>query len=62
MESDSRDVAALFARYLDLWTRDETLGFEGIFLAVLNWSAPIDEVAQAHELFGRDAIPLLRTA
>ena len=34
----------------------------GHFLAVLNWSAPIDEVAQAHELFGRDAIPLLRTA
>jgi alkanesulfonate monooxygenase SsuD/methylene tetrahydromethanopterin reductase-like flavin-dependent oxidoreductase (luciferase family) len=34
----------------------------GHFLAVLNWSAPIDEVAQAHELFGRDVIPLLRTA
>jgi alkanesulfonate monooxygenase SsuD/methylene tetrahydromethanopterin reductase-like flavin-dependent oxidoreductase (luciferase family) len=34
----------------------------GHFLAVLNWSAPIDEVAQAHELFGRGAIPLLRTA
>jgi alkanesulfonate monooxygenase SsuD/methylene tetrahydromethanopterin reductase-like flavin-dependent oxidoreductase (luciferase family) len=34
----------------------------GHFLAVLNWSAPIDEVVQAHELFGRDAIPLLRTA
>jgi hypothetical protein len=27
---------------------------------VLNWSAPVDEVAQAHELFGREAIPLLR--
>jgi alkanesulfonate monooxygenase SsuD/methylene tetrahydromethanopterin reductase-like flavin-dependent oxidoreductase (luciferase family) len=34
----------------------------GHFLSVLNWSAPVDEVAQAHELFGRDAIPLLRTA
>lgn len=34
----------------------------GNFLAVLNWSAPIDEVAQAHELFGREAIPLLRAA
>ena len=34
----------------------------GHFLTVLNWSAPIDEVAQAHELFGRDAIPLLRAA
>jgi alkanesulfonate monooxygenase SsuD/methylene tetrahydromethanopterin reductase-like flavin-dependent oxidoreductase (luciferase family) len=34
----------------------------GNFLAVLNWSAPVDEVAQAHELFGREAIPLLRTA
>jgi len=32
----------------------------GHFLAVLNWGAPIDEVAQAHELFGREAIPLLR--
>jgi alkanesulfonate monooxygenase SsuD/methylene tetrahydromethanopterin reductase-like flavin-dependent oxidoreductase (luciferase family) len=32
----------------------------GHFLAVLNWSAPIDEVIQAHELFGREAIPLLR--
>jgi alkanesulfonate monooxygenase SsuD/methylene tetrahydromethanopterin reductase-like flavin-dependent oxidoreductase (luciferase family) len=32
------------------------------FLTVLNWSAPIDEVAQAHELFGRDVIPLLRIA
>ncbi len=34
----------------------------GHFLAVLNWSAPFDEVAMAHELFGRDAIPLLRRA
>ena len=34
----------------------------GHFLTVLNWSAPVDEVAQAHELFGRDAIPLLRKA
>jgi alkanesulfonate monooxygenase SsuD/methylene tetrahydromethanopterin reductase-like flavin-dependent oxidoreductase (luciferase family) len=34
----------------------------GNFLTVLNWSAPIDEVAQAHELFGREAIPLLLTA
>ena len=34
----------------------------GHFLAVLNWSAPVDEVAQAHELFGRDAIPLLRAS
>jgi alkanesulfonate monooxygenase SsuD/methylene tetrahydromethanopterin reductase-like flavin-dependent oxidoreductase (luciferase family) len=29
----------------------------GHFLTVLNWSAPVDEVAQAHELFGREAIP-----
>lgn len=34
----------------------------GNFLTVLNWSAPIDEVAQAHELFGGTAIPLLRAA
>jgi len=34
----------------------------GHFLTVLNWSAPVDEVAQAHELFGCDAIPLLRAA
>jgi alkanesulfonate monooxygenase SsuD/methylene tetrahydromethanopterin reductase-like flavin-dependent oxidoreductase (luciferase family) len=34
----------------------------GQFLTVLNWSAPVDEVAQAHELFGREAIPLLRNA
>jgi alkanesulfonate monooxygenase SsuD/methylene tetrahydromethanopterin reductase-like flavin-dependent oxidoreductase (luciferase family) len=34
----------------------------GNFLTVLNWSAPIDEVAHAHELFGGEAIPLLRAA
>ena len=34
----------------------------GHFLAVLNWSAPVDEVVQAHDLFGREAIPLLRAA
>jgi alkanesulfonate monooxygenase SsuD/methylene tetrahydromethanopterin reductase-like flavin-dependent oxidoreductase (luciferase family) len=34
----------------------------GHFLTVLNWSAPIDEVAKAHELFGSVAIPLLRAA
>jgi len=34
----------------------------GHFLTVLNWSAPFQEVAQAHELFGREAIPLLRSA
>jgi alkanesulfonate monooxygenase SsuD/methylene tetrahydromethanopterin reductase-like flavin-dependent oxidoreductase (luciferase family) len=34
----------------------------GHFLAVLNYSAPVDEVAQAHELFGREAIPQLRAA
>jgi alkanesulfonate monooxygenase SsuD/methylene tetrahydromethanopterin reductase-like flavin-dependent oxidoreductase (luciferase family) len=34
----------------------------GHFLTVLNWSAPVDEVSEAHELFGREAIPLLRTA
>lgn len=33
VEPDPRDVAALFARYLDLWTRDEALGFEGIFFS-----------------------------
>jgi alkanesulfonate monooxygenase SsuD/methylene tetrahydromethanopterin reductase-like flavin-dependent oxidoreductase (luciferase family) len=32
----------------------------GHFLTVLNWSAPFEEMAQAHELFGREAIPLLR--
>jgi alkanesulfonate monooxygenase SsuD/methylene tetrahydromethanopterin reductase-like flavin-dependent oxidoreductase (luciferase family) len=34
----------------------------GHFLTVLNWSAPIEEVVQAHELFGGEAIPLLRAA
>ena len=34
----------------------------GHFLTVLNWSAPVDEVARAHDLFGREAIPLLRKA
>lgn len=34
----------------------------GHFLTVLNWSAPVDEVVQAHELFGREAVPLLRAA
>ena len=33
VEPDPRDVAALFARYLDLWGRDEELGFEGIFFS-----------------------------
>jgi alkanesulfonate monooxygenase SsuD/methylene tetrahydromethanopterin reductase-like flavin-dependent oxidoreductase (luciferase family) len=32
------------------------------FLTVLNWSAPVDEVIRAHELFGTEAIPLLRAA
>src|SRR5579862_3889808 len=32
-EPDPRDVAALLARYLDLWVRDEALGFEGIFFS-----------------------------
>jgi alkanesulfonate monooxygenase SsuD/methylene tetrahydromethanopterin reductase-like flavin-dependent oxidoreductase (luciferase family) len=34
----------------------------GHFLAVLHWSAPFEEVARAHELFGREAVPLLRKA
>ena len=34
----------------------------GHFLAVLNYSAPVDEVAEAHDLFGREAVPLLRAA
>jgi alkanesulfonate monooxygenase SsuD/methylene tetrahydromethanopterin reductase-like flavin-dependent oxidoreductase (luciferase family) len=34
----------------------------GHFLAVLHWSAPFDEVARAHELFGRETIPPLRKA
>jgi len=32
----------------------------GHFLTVLNWSAPLDEVTEAHKLFGREAIPILR--
>ena len=32
-EPDPQAVAVHFARYLDLWVRDETLGFEGIFSA-----------------------------
>jgi alkanesulfonate monooxygenase SsuD/methylene tetrahydromethanopterin reductase-like flavin-dependent oxidoreductase (luciferase family) len=34
----------------------------GHFLAVLHWGASLDEVAAAHELFGRDVIPALRKA
>jgi alkanesulfonate monooxygenase SsuD/methylene tetrahydromethanopterin reductase-like flavin-dependent oxidoreductase (luciferase family) len=34
----------------------------GHFLAVLHWGALSDEVAQGHELFGREVIPLLRKA
>jgi alkanesulfonate monooxygenase SsuD/methylene tetrahydromethanopterin reductase-like flavin-dependent oxidoreductase (luciferase family) len=33
LEPDPQDVATLFARYLDLWVRDEALGFEGIFFS-----------------------------
>jgi alkanesulfonate monooxygenase SsuD/methylene tetrahydromethanopterin reductase-like flavin-dependent oxidoreductase (luciferase family) len=33
LEPDPRDVATLFARYLDLWVQDEELGFEGIFFS-----------------------------
>src|SRR5215470_16117117 len=33
VEPDPRDVATLFARYLDLWVHDEALGFEGIFFS-----------------------------
>jgi alkanesulfonate monooxygenase SsuD/methylene tetrahydromethanopterin reductase-like flavin-dependent oxidoreductase (luciferase family) len=45
----------------DIIDQCRTVG-AGHFLTVLNWSAPIDEVAQAHELFGREAVPLLRAA
>ncbi|MBI3512455.1 MAG: LLM class flavin-dependent oxidoreductase [Proteobacteria bacterium] len=34
----------------------------GHFLTVLHWGGPIAEVAEAHELFGRKTIPLLREA
>src|SRR6516165_9511974 len=33
IEPNAQDVAALFGRYLDLWVRDEALGFEGIFFS-----------------------------
>src|SRR5262249_33244129 len=33
VEPDPHDVTTLFARYLDLWVRDEALGFEGIFFS-----------------------------
>ena len=32
-------VTAYFDRYLDLWTRDEALGFEGVFFS---------EIGRAH--------------
>jgi len=50
VEPDPADVTALFARYLDLWVRDETLGFEGIFFS------------EHHFGRGREAVPLLRAA
>ena len=34
----------------------------GHFLAVLHWAAGLDEVAAAHDLFGREVIPVLRKA
>jgi alkanesulfonate monooxygenase SsuD/methylene tetrahydromethanopterin reductase-like flavin-dependent oxidoreductase (luciferase family) len=34
----------------------------GHFLAVLHWGAPHDEVAGAHEMFGREIIPTLHKA
>jgi alkanesulfonate monooxygenase SsuD/methylene tetrahydromethanopterin reductase-like flavin-dependent oxidoreductase (luciferase family) len=34
----------------------------GHFLAVLHWGAGIDEVSAAHELFGREVVPVLRQA
>jgi hypothetical protein len=34
----------------------------GHFLAVLNYAALVDETGEAHELFGRQSIPLLRAA
>jgi alkanesulfonate monooxygenase SsuD/methylene tetrahydromethanopterin reductase-like flavin-dependent oxidoreductase (luciferase family) len=45
----------------DIIEQCRTIG-AGHFLTVLHWGAPVDEVAQAHELFGREAIPLLRAA
>src|SRR5947208_2806649 len=32
-DPEPHDVAAYFARYLDLWVHDEALGFEGIFFS-----------------------------
>ncbi len=32
-DPEPRDAADYFTRYLDLWTRDEALGFEGIFFS-----------------------------
>ena len=32
-DPEPRAVMDYFARYLDLWTRDEVLGFEGIFFS-----------------------------
>ena len=34
----------------------------GHFLTVLHWSAPFEEVSHAHDLFGREVLPLLRKA
>jgi hypothetical protein len=45
----------------DIIDQCRTVG-AGHFLAVLNWSASVDEVAQAHEMFGREALPLLRAS
>jgi hypothetical protein len=33
-----------------------------VYADAVTESAPVDEVAQAHELFGREAIPILRKA
>lgn len=40
-EPNAVDVTALFGRYLNLWVRDEALGFEGIFLASTTSAAHI---------------------
>jgi alkanesulfonate monooxygenase SsuD/methylene tetrahydromethanopterin reductase-like flavin-dependent oxidoreductase (luciferase family) len=45
----------------DIIEQCRTVG-AGHFLTVLHWGAGVDEVAQAHDLFGREAIPLLRAA
>jgi alkanesulfonate monooxygenase SsuD/methylene tetrahydromethanopterin reductase-like flavin-dependent oxidoreductase (luciferase family) len=34
----------------------------GHFLAVLHWGAAPDEIARAHEIFGREIVPVLRRA